>query len=646
MPQSRQLAAIMFADIMGYTAMMQEDETYAMQLRHKFKSNLESEVSAHFGSILEFRGDGAMCSFSSTIEAVKASLNIQISMQSYPVVPLRIGLHTGDVIFEENNIYGDGVNIASRMESFALPGSILISGKAFDDIKNQKDIKALSLGKFALKNVKEPVEIFAISHPGIIIPESNRLEGKGEKAVEKKSFDKSIAVLPFINMSNDPKQEYFSDGMSEEIINSLAHLKELRVAGRTSSFHFKGKNSDLRKIGEKLNVQSILEGSVRKQGNKLRITVQLINVADGFHLWSEKFDREIDDIFTIQDEIAFAITEKLKITLLEKEKAVINKDPTENKEAYDLYLKGRFYYNKRGINIMKGLEYFQLAAEKDPNFVLAYSGIADSYSILGFYSIIPANQAMPKAKQNAEKALALDGSNVEAFTTLAFINAIYDWDWAEAKKKFQLAIEMNPQYAAVHYWYSYYLCFVESKFEESIKLARKASEHLEPLVSLSHHVLAVAYICARKYDEAMEASKMAIELDPTLFPGYRTLGISYAMQKKYEESIEAFNNAALNSSRHSWILVELCCVYSMAGRATEAQEIMDELVTRSHKGFMSGMFVAAYYLKEYDKSIEYLELAIEKRDGSLISMKTWPFTDFVNTDPRFKLFLKRLNFPD
>ena len=293
MSQSRQLAAIMFADIMGYTAMMQEDESRALQQRQKFKTKLEEEVAAHHGRVLELRGDGALCSFTSTIEAARAALAVQLEMQTDPIVPLRIGMHTGDVIFEENNIYGDGVNIASRMESFALPGSIFISGKVYDDIKNQKDIQTVSLGMYALKNVKDVVEIFAISNPGIKIPDKDILEGKGEKVPtpesksaikesSKKISEKSIAVLPFANMSNDPEQEYFSDGMAEEILNSLAHLKDLKVAGRTSAFQFKGKNIDLREVGDKLGVSKVLEGSIRKQGNRLRITAQLINVDDGF----------------------------------------------------------------------------------------------------------------------------------------------------------------------------------------------------------------------------------------------------------------------------------------------------------------------------------------------------------------------------
>jgi len=648
MSQSRQLAAIMFADIVGYTAMMQEDEALAMNWRQKLKKKLEEEVIAHQGKILEFRGDGAMCSFISTIEGVRAAVALQLHMQSEPTVPLRIGMHTGDVIFDENNIYGDGVNIASRLESFALPGSIFISGKAYDDIKNQKDIQTISLGKFALKNVKEQVEIFAISNPGLKIPESDALEGKGEKVIEKKGGEKSIAVLPFLNMSNDPDQEYFSDGITEEIVNLLTHIKDLRVAGRTSSFHFKGRDIDIRLVGQKLNVRTLLEGSIRKHNLRLRITAQLINAEDGIQLWSERYDRELHDIFAIQDEIALAITEELKMTLLEKDKILINDKRTANKEAYDLYLKGRFYLNKRGSGIKKALEYFQEASEIDPEFSLAYSGMADAYSILSFYGAIPPKKGMPIARQNAEKAIQLDPFNVEAFTTLAFISVYFDWDWAEARKRFQRVFEINPHYAPAHYWHSYFLSYVEGRFEEGIEEAKKLVVRLEPLVALSHQVLAVTYINAGKFEEALRSARMAIELDASSFPGFRALGVSLAGLKRYEEATEALQTCAEVSSRNPIPLVELAWIYSLRGMDAEIQSIYDELIMRSKTEFISGLVLSAasYFSKKYDEATEFMELAFAQRDSILPFIRSFPSCSFLKNDPRFQHFIKRMNFPE
>jgi TolB-like protein/class 3 adenylate cyclase/Tfp pilus assembly protein PilF len=647
MSSTRQLAAIMFADIVGYTAMMQEDESLAMHWRQKLKKKLEKEVAAHGGRILEFRGDGAMCSFISTIEGVRAAVALQLNMQTEPVIPLRIGMHTGDVIFEENNVYGDGVNIASRLESFALPGSIFISGKVYDDIKNQKDIQTISLGKFALKNVKEQVEIFAISNPGIKIPESNTLEGKGEKVTERNSTEKSIAVLPFVNMSNDPEQEYFSDGITEEIVNLLTHIKGLRVAGRTSSFHFKGRDIDLRLVGQKLNVRTLLEGTIRKHNLRLRINAQLINAEDGIQLWSERYDRELHDIFEIQDEIALAITEELKITFHEKDKVLINEKRTTNKEAYDLYLKGRFYLNKRASGIKKGLEYFQQALEIDPEFSLAYSGMADAYSMLSFYGAIPSKEAMPMARQNAEKAIQSDPFNAEALTTLAFISVYYDWNWAEARKRFQRVFEINLRYAPAHLWYSYFLSYVEGRFEEGIEEAKK-SELLEPLVSLSHQALSVAYINAGKFEEALSSAKMAIELDANSLPAFRAMGISLAGLKRYEEAIEALKTCAQISSRHPWPLVELGWVYSLTGMDSEIQNIYDELMIRSKTEFISGLVLcaASYFSKKYDEATEFMELAFAQRESILPFIRSFPSCSFLKNDPRFQHFVKRMNFPE
>lgn len=647
MSSTRQLAAIMFADIVGYTAMMQEDEALAMNWRQKLKKKLEEEVSVHSGRVLEFRGDGAMCSFISTFEGVKAALALQVHMQTDPVVPLRIGMHTGDVIFEENNIYGDGVNIASRLESFALAGSILISGKAYDDIKNQKDIQTISLGKYALKNVKEQVEIFAISNPGIKIPESDALEGKGEKVTEKMSIEKSIAVLPFLNMSNDPEQEYFSDGITEEIVNLLTHIKDLRVAGRTSSFHFKGRDIDVRLVGQKLNVRTLLEGSIRKQNLRLRITAQLINAEDGIQLWSERYDRELNDIFAIQDEIALAITEELKITLLEKDKVIINENRTASKEAYDLYLKGRFYLNKRGGGIKKALEYFQQASGIDPEFSLAYSGTAEAYTILSLYCTLPPKIAMPKARENAERAIQLNPFGAEAYTTLAFISSFYDWNWIEAKKRFHRVFDISPNYATAYYWYSYYLSLVEGKYEDGIKVARKAAEHLEPLVAVSHHILSMMFINAGKYEEALRASKMAIDLDANTFPGYRSLGISLACLNRIEEAIEALNTAVVISARLPLALVELAWVFSLAGNISEVEKIMDEFILRSQTEFISAMFLGcvAYYSQKHNKALRYLEQAFEQRDGIFPGIKVVPQFSFIRTDPRFQHFITKMNFP-
>ena len=653
MSSTRQLAAIMFTDIVGYTALMGIDEEKAFDLLRKNRQ-LQKPIIRHYnGRWIKELGDGVLASFSNVTEAVLCAGSIQKATAIIDDLQLRIGIHLGDIVFENDDVFGDGVNIASRLLSQAQAGSICVSESVHSNVINKKGITTNFLREEILKNVKDPVRIYEVIIEPSALAEITEGTGQHDKIVTVfetvgKTPEKSIAVLPFVNMSNDTEQEYFSDGITEEILNSLSHVKDLRVAGRTSSFHFKGKNIDLREIGHLLNVNSVLEGSIRKQGNKLRITAQLINVNDGFHLWSEKYDREMDDIFAIQDEIALAITEKLKIILLEEEKAIIYKNPTENKEAYDLYLKGRFYFNKRGPGIIKALEYFQQALEKDPAFALAYTGLADAYCILALYCVMPPHEAMPKARQYAEKAIQLNASLVEAYAALAFITTFYDWNWAEAKKQFINILKLYPNYALAHYWYGYFLSTIDCNNDEAIKLGQRAVEILEPLVPIAHHFLAIMYINAGKFEEAIKESHKAIALDANSFPGYRGLGLSLAGLKKYDEAIEALKASAIFSARHPWALVELCWVYSLNGKENEAKEIMDELLFRSESEYISGLFLcgAAYFVKDYEKAIEFLDKAFEDRDCGLPFIKVWPQSSFIRTDPRFQPYLKRMNFPE
>ncbi|HLG39861.1 MAG TPA: adenylate/guanylate cyclase domain-containing protein, partial [Chitinophagaceae bacterium] len=301
----RQLAAIMFADMTGYTAMMQDDEKKAKTLRDRQRHVLETLIPAHNGKIIQYFGDGTLSVFSSATDAVKCAIKIQDELQKEPKVLLRIGLHSGDISYDKEGVYGDSVNLASRIEALSVPGAVLISDKVFDEVKNQSDIKTTALGKFNLKNVKRQVEVYAVANEGLIIPTPAQT---GVKA----GAEKSIAVLPFVNMSTDPENEYFSDGISEEILNALTKVEGLQVTARTSSFSFKGKNEDVRQIGNKLGVATVLEGSVRKAGKKIRITAQLINTTDGYHIWSENYDSDLEDIFEVQDEISLKIVNRLK----------------------------------------------------------------------------------------------------------------------------------------------------------------------------------------------------------------------------------------------------------------------------------------------------------------------------------------------
>ncbi|MEO8766306.1 MAG: adenylate/guanylate cyclase domain-containing protein [Ginsengibacter sp.] len=650
MSQLRQLSAVMFTDIEGYTAVMQKNEQDALILRDRHRQVIENEHRKFNGNIIQHFGDGTLSIFVSAVQAVECALTMQRAFQQAPNVPVRIGLHMGDIVINEGNVFGDGVNLASRIESLGVAGSVLISDKINDELQNHPEFKTISVGTYQFKNIGREVEVFALDHEELVKPALDSLKGKTEAKKTPPATQpvpkKSIAVLPFVNMSNDPEQEYFSDGIAEEILNSLSHVTDLKVAGRTSSFQFKGKNVDLRELGHKLGVSTVLEGSVRKQHNRLRVTVQLINVADGFHLWSEKYDRDMDDIFAVQDEVALSVTEKLKITLLEGERALFSKPRTESKEAYDLYLKGRFYWNRRGPGLKKGLEYFLRAAELDPEFSLAHAGIADTYALFAFYSILPPYQVVPKARQAAEKAIELDPGRIEPYSVLAYITTFYDWDWTEAKKQFENALAINPGYAPAHYWYSNYLSWADMDYEHSTKEAYKAIE-LEPLVSHSHNTLSSACVCFGKFEEARKSAQTAIELDANSFLSYCALCMALYGLDRYDEAVEAIQFAVSTSGRHQYAMLVSSWIYGMGDNTAAAQKIMDELILRSETEFVSGLSLAvpAYYSKNYDKAFDFVERAFQERAGLLISISKYPFLSFIKTDPRFQSFFKRMNYP-
>ncbi len=644
MSERRRLAVIMFADIVGYTALMQHNEDEALRLLERFKEALYIKTKEFQGEIIQFYGDGCLAVFTNSADAVNCAKFLQEKFTENPPVPVRIGIHMGDVLFKEGNIYGDCVNITSRIESMGVPGSVLLSDQINDQVKNKSEFRLVSMGSFEFKNVDEPMEIFALANKNFQVPDPGHLTGK----FKERKVSKSIAVLPFVNMSNDPEQEYFSVGMAEEILNSLTHIKELKVAGRLSSFQFKGKNAGLQEVGEKLGVKTVLEGSVRKQGNRLRITTQLINVEDGYQLWSERYDREMIDIFSIQEEIALSVTEALKMTLLTNERELIAKTSTQNHEAYELYLKGLFNLNKRGASIFTSIQYFQKAIELDPDFALAYSMYADAQLLIAIYGLKPPKQMMAKAKELAEAAIKLDRTLCEPYHALAFYYTCIEWNWEEAKKNFNKAILLNPKYAEAHYRYGWnYLTWVEGDFKEAIKHGEMAVIQ-EPLSSLTYANHSFILFAAGDFKEAMIASDMGLELDPYSFLCLMSRASVYTAMKQYEDAVIACKAAMNVSNRHPFAVNGLIWNFCMLGQLEEAQSLMNELKGRSAKEYMATTLIgiSAAYLNNFDEAFAYFEQAFTDRDPIILTLKHINWSPAaLREDPRYQDLLDRIGFP-
>jgi serine/threonine protein kinase/Tfp pilus assembly protein PilF len=457
----------------------------------------------------------------------------------------------------------------------------------------------------------------------------------------------SIAVLPFRDMSSQRDQEYFCEGIAEELINALVKLEGLRVAARTSTFQFRDRDSDIKKIGEKLQVGTVLEGSIRKSGNRLRITAQLINVEDGFHLWSEKYDRELQDIFAIQDEISLAIVDKLKVRLLGEERSALVKRHTANQEAHNLYLKGLYFWNRRLEGGMKlAMKHFHQAIEKDPGYALAHVGIADTYNITGLFSYLPPKETFPKAIAAAKKALEIDETLGEAHASLAFAATLYDWDWSKAEKEFRRAIELNPNYATAHEWYAIYL-FAMGRFDESIIEAKRARD-LDPLSIIIHSVVGIAYYYARRYDESITSHLKALEMDRNFLLANTYITLPYVANGMYDEALETVRDAEPMAAEDAFSLGFFGLTYGLCGQKEDALRLLDILSKLAKKRYVSPMHRANVVLGlgRRDEGLDLLEEAYQERNPLMALSKTAPEHDSLRFNPRFQALLKKIGFEE
>ncbi|NOR15420.1 MAG: tetratricopeptide repeat protein [Candidatus Aminicenantes bacterium] len=464
---------------------------------------------------------------------------------------------------------------------------------------------------------------------------------------ETQEWDNSIAVLPFENMSGDPEQEYFCDGLTEDLITDLSNIEDLKVVARTSVFAFKGKQDDIRKIGEELNVKNVLEGSVRKSNDQLRITAQLIDVNTGFHRWSGRFDRDMEDVFAIQDEITLAIVDALSLKLLGQDKSEVTEHETENSEAYNYFLRGRFHSNNRTEGGMKkGIEFFEKAVEADPNFALAYAEMAELYVILPAVSTVSTFEANAKAEEYALKALELDDTLAEAHTVVGDIK-ITDYDWNGAEREFKRAIELNPGYAHVYNKYGYSLMVI-GRFEEAAEQMTKAIE-LDPYNLNYARNLSWIYYFEGNYEDAMSVLQGIIAINPGFSFVHLTVAKIFLQQSEFGEALDAVKKE--KEAQGTWNPILDCIsgiIYAKKEEPDKAREIFDDLLERSKELNISPYYLAglSVSLNEIDRGFMFLERAYEDRDFWIRELMVDPLFEDVRSDPRYGAMLKKLRLKD
>jgi len=454
----------------------------------------------------------------------------------------------------------------------------------------------------------------------------------------------SVAVLPFVNASDNPSADYLSDGITESIINSLSQLPKLKVMSRSAVFRYKGKPVDPLDVGRKLGVGAIVTGTVEQIGDSLIVKTELVDVSDGSQLWGEQYNRNFSDIIAVQNDIAWKISEKLRLKLTGEDARRVTKRYTDNPEAYQLYLKGRYFWNKRDEESLKtGIKNFQDAIRVDPSYALAYSGMADSYALLADIGAVSPNDAMPKAKAAAGKAIELDHELAEAYTSRAFIKLAYDWDWTGAESDFKQALNLNPNYPTAHQWYASYLMQM-GRYDEAREEIKRAQQ-LDPLSLIIGANSGLYLYFSHDYDGAIEQYRRTLEIDPNFYIAHFYLGKAYAQKKMYNEAITEFQRLVSAPGDNLEAEAALANAYAQSGRRADAQKILAGLLNESQQRYVSPLYIATVYtgLGDRDKAIEWLNKAYDSRHPGLVLIRIEPMFDTLRSDARFQELLHRFD---
>src|SRR5438477_8560644 len=639
-----EIGHVLFIDIVGYSKLLINEQSDQIQkLKEIVRRTEQFRLANAEGKLLRLpTGDGSALVFRNNPEApLLCALQIAKDLKGHLELQVRMGIHSGPVnevtdLNEQANIAGAGINIAQRVMDCGDAGHILLSRHVADDLKHYARWRPYlhEIGECKVKH-------------GEIIPLVNFYTeelGNPQRPpnIRGAAPAKSVAVLPFVNMSADKHDEYLSDGMTEELINALAKVPGLRVPGRTSCFAFKGKTEAniFRKVGDQLHVNTVLEGSVRKAGEKLRVTAQLINVADGYHLWSEDYDGDVRDIFTFQSHVAQRVVDALQIKLGVEAARALAKKPTEDPEAHRLYLLGRYEFGKYSeAGWTSSIRYYEQALKLDPNYALAYCGLADTYAYMGGV-VMPSKEAVVKEKEFAQKALELDPELPEAHLSLACALG-GAFDWRNAQIEFDRAIELNPNLAWAYEIYAWFLGGL-GRLDEAIAKDRKGFK-LDPLNSFFQSALAYYLYHARRYDDAIVQIRKTLELDPTSTLAHNLLGRCFLGKGDTAGAIAEFQQGKINITG-AWYQGLLGYAYAISGDRPKAEQMLHDLEAQDRHQYVNSSAFAAIYLGlgEKEKALDWLDVAYENQESACWLLKVDPIYDSVRNEPRFQALVQKV----
>ncbi|MGA8276379.1 MAG: adenylate/guanylate cyclase domain-containing protein [Thermoplasmata archaeon] len=638
MASIRRLAAIMFTDTVGYTASTQANEGRTLDLLRQQVELVRPLLAVHQGREVKSTGDGFLVAFDSALKATQCAVSIQRRIHERNMegglapIRIRIGIHLGDVVQSGTDILGDAVNIAARIESIAEPGGISVSGAVHEQIRNKIPEQLEKLAPTALKGLQVPMEIYRIVLPWTV-PDTSPAS----------AVPTGLAVLPFSNISPDPKDEYFADGLTEELISVLSQLRDLRVIARTSVMPYKATSKGVSQIGAELGVSSVLEGSVRKAGNHLRITAQLIDVASQGHVWSNSYDRELDDVFALQSEMAKQVAEALKVKLLSRDKARLDQRSPPSPESYLEYLQGRTSLHGFTETEMRAAQdHFEHAIALDDRNAAAHAGLADLHRLLGgMYHHIPDSEWEALSRQHASRAVELDPNLAEAHASLGMI-LWDDYDFAAAEKELKFAIALNPSFAGARMWYANLLSD-ELRTEEALR-EQALAEQLDPLSALLRYSRVQLLIYLRRLDEADDQIEKLgrAENFGFLYHGCRfSLALAHGDMEEARKEIDRLGELLPGRPE---IVAASAVYYAMIGEGARARELL-----RSIEGLPESVRpdtqIAGVYarLGDLDATFRWLELSVQARKMGIQFWRLEPKVAHVRSDPRFQVLLKRIN---
>jgi len=618
----------MFTDVVGYTSLTQRNEALAMQLLEEQRALVRSILPRYGGREVKTIGDAFLVEFESALEAVRCAFDIQQSVHERNSgreidrrMVLRVGVHLGDVIHAQNDVYGDAVNVASRIEPLAPPGGVCISAQVHDHIKNKTDFQLVSLGYKELKNVGEPVEVFRVMFPW-----------ERQEAAASVLDKKRIAILPFTNLSSDPEEGYFADGVTEELITSISGVRQLIVIARTSVMGYKGTTKKVREIGKELEVGTILEGSVRKAGNRVRITAQLIDVGTEGHLWAQNYDRQLEDVFGIQSEIAEKVAGELKVRLVDTERKVIEKKPTENPEAYTLYLQAReLVREQREVSVRRAPEIFEKALALDPSFARAYAGLAECYIVAMNAGYLPYEQVEPKMELAAKRAVQLDPELAEAHAILATV-AFSEDDVRGGEASAKRAIDLNPSLSEAHYVLSN-LYFLKGEREEGIRAA-EACYRLDPVRPRNVGRLGLFYFYLGREGDALQHWEKTSQLAP--FDSYRGMTEYYLYKGDVAKAKELHAMAEKLDPNNRWVTWMRGFIAAETGDRQGALAVVKEIEGKwIGSTNLNDIGFIYYALGDLDSYFTYVNKATDQHTYQYAYVMYCPLFAKARADPRY-----------